>query len=373
MTAISHPPRVQTRAARPGEGVAIANLWHELWYATEAWDGYPGSHDPRTYANLAIRIDEHLSARAGRCICDKHIHLVADVGGVPCGQVEGQIARLGTDPATPITCQVQSLIVTESARGLGLGRVLLDALAEQARSVSGATPCVLSADVLERNPAIAFYKRLGFMTVGYCARIHASEGASQNARSSRDAVARFAVAQDAISVTCLDLSVATRLLAEGDLRFDGPSKTIDLLQELARVTDSNGRTFEPSRSRETPRLGPLAAHASCSSNGSPPNPVTLVSVDRHGTVLGAALCANQDLDLPFLPGRRAGVGRFAITPGCNAASVVASLIALACRLARDHGAKYLELADLSIPGSELNEAGLAAGATPWSRVVTKLA
>jgi hypothetical protein len=70
---------------------------------------------------------------------------------------------------------------------------------------------------------------------------------------------------------------------------------------------------------------------------------------------------------------RALVGCIAVDPSCTAAPVVASLIALACRQALVQGAARVEVADLSAPNTELNAAALAAGAVPWSRVMTKLA
>jgi GNAT superfamily N-acetyltransferase len=156
MAALTQPARVLVRAAVPGEGGAVAALWRELWDAHEAWGGYPGSRDARVYAQLARRLDEDARARAGHHILGRHVHLVAQVGGAVCGQVEGWFERHGIDAATPHTCEVRSLIVTERARGLGAGRALLDTLARTARKLSRGTSSVLAAEVLDRNPARAF-------------------------------------------------------------------------------------------------------------------------------------------------------------------------------------------------------------------------
>ncbi|HEX3345875.1 MAG TPA: GNAT family N-acetyltransferase, partial [Polyangiaceae bacterium] len=141
MAALTRPAQVVVRAAFPGEGTAIAALWRQLWDAHEAWGGYPGSRDPRVYAQLAHRLDDDVRVRGGHPILGRHIHLVADLDGTPCGQVEGWFDRQGVE--SPYTCEVRSLIVTERVRGLGAGRALLDALGGAARSLSRESPCIL--------------------------------------------------------------------------------------------------------------------------------------------------------------------------------------------------------------------------------------
>src|SRR5215469_5318259 len=153
MAALSRPDRVTVRGPLPGEGVGIAALWRELWDAHEAWGGYPGTRDPRVYADVARRLDDDARVRGGHPILGRHVHLVADLGGVVCGQVEGWFERHGIDPSTPFTCEVRSLVVSDWARRLGAGRALLDGLASAARSLARGAPCLLAAEVLEPNPA----------------------------------------------------------------------------------------------------------------------------------------------------------------------------------------------------------------------------
>ncbi|MBV9945512.1 MAG: hypothetical protein JOZ69_01535, partial [Myxococcales bacterium] len=117
MAALTRSSGVSVRAAIPGEGATVAGLWRELWEAHEGWGGYPGSRDPRVYAQLAHRLDDDARVRAGHPILGRHVHLIADVGGVACGQVEGWFERHGVDVGTPFTCEVRSLVVTERARG----------------------------------------------------------------------------------------------------------------------------------------------------------------------------------------------------------------------------------------------------------------
>ncbi|HEX3772026.1 MAG TPA: hypothetical protein VHV30_14220, partial [Polyangiaceae bacterium] len=83
----------RVRAAIPGEGRAIAALWRELWDAHQAWGGYPGSDDEGVYAQLATRLDDDARVRGGRPLLGSHVHLIAEHGGAPCGQVEGWLER----------------------------------------------------------------------------------------------------------------------------------------------------------------------------------------------------------------------------------------------------------------------------------------
>jgi hypothetical protein len=348
MAALTHSARVVVRAAAPGEGIAIAALWRELWDAHEKWGGYPGSRDARVYAQLAHRLDEDARLRAGHPILGRHVHLVADLGGVPCGQVEGWFERHGVDSATPFTCEVRSLVVGEWARRLGAGRALLDGLAGAARTLARGGPCFLAAEVLEPNPAHAFYSRVGYAPVAWNARIEAEVGAGAPGSSF---AARVAVPQDALAVARLEATLAARRRAAGDLRFDRP-----------RAVDAT-------------MVGSIAAHlaqAPASDFSSAfRDPSSLVVVDPSGIVRGVASFTVHTLEPPFVPLRRALVGRFGLDPAFPAKPLALPLVALGCKLALSHNAPQVELTDLSAPGTELHDAALAAGARAWSRVVLK--
>ena len=333
------------RATVPGEGPAIAALWRELWDVQEAFGGYPGSRDPAVYTNLARLLDEDARARAGHPVRGHHVHLVADIGGVPCGQVQGWFDRHGVEPTTPFTCEVRSLIVAERARGFGAGRVLLQALTATAKILSNGMPYVLAAEVLEPNPAVSFYERIGYVTVGHSARMDPAQSASSRDAFATSPVARVALPQDALSIAQLDRVLAARRRAMADVRFDPP--------RLIDATTVDGIATQ------------LLAHA----GDEPPNPAVLVSVDADGVVVGAALFIVQELEPPFVPGLRALLGHFAVSPACATTPVVLSLVALACRLSLLRGASQMAIADLSAPGTELHEAALALGATPWSRLM----
>jgi GNAT superfamily N-acetyltransferase len=336
MAALNRPARVQVRAAAPGEGPAIAALWRELWDAHETWGGYPGSRDARVYTQLAHRLDDDARVRAGHPVLGRHVHLVADIEGIPCGQVEGWFDRHGVD--APYTCEVRSLIVGTRLRGLGAGRALLGTLGDVARTLSRGAPCVLAAEVLEPNPAHAFYMRVGYTPVCWCARIDAEAGLAVTGGR-----ARAAVPQDALSMACL----AARRRDDGDIRFDPP-----------RAVDAT-------------LVGAIAAHLATHTTASLRDPATLVALDASGVVRAAASFTVHALEPPFVPMRRALLGRFALDSAFPAAPFVAPLVALACRLAQSQGAPHVELTDLSAPGTELHTATLQTGARPWSRVVVK--
>ena len=348
MASLTHAARMFVRAAVVGEGAAIASLWRELWEAHEAWGGYPGSRDSRVYAQLARRLDDDARARAGQPILGRHVHLVCDVGGVACGQVEGWFEQHGIDTSTPFTCEVRSLVVAERVRHLGAGRSLLDALAGAAGKLSGGARCLLAAEVLERNPAHAFYTRVGYSPVAWSARIDAQAGAAAGALSSTLA-ARLAVPRDALALARLESMLAARRQACGDARFDRP-RTLDA-------------TF----------VAAIGAHLATENHASFREPATLVAVDGAGNVRGAASFTVHSLEPPFLPMRRALVGRFALDVASPPLPLVVPLIALACQLGRSYGAMHVEVTDLSAPGTALHDAALATGAQAWSRVVTKIA
>ncbi len=345
MAALTQPARLFVRAAAPGEGVAIAALWRELWDAHEEWGGYPGSRDPLVYAQLAHRLDDDARVRAGQPVLGRHVHLVADWRGRPCGQVEGWFERHGVDTATPFTCEVRSLIVTAAVRRLSAGRALLDALADSARLLARGTACIMAAEVLEPNPAHGFYARVGYTPVSWNARI---DSASCDTPSGSPA-ARIAGPHDALAIARLEVMLAERRRSGGDLRFD-PPRRIDAMLVSA-----------------------IASHFALDSPASLREPATLVAVDGKGTVRGAASFTAHALEPPFAPTQRALIGRFAIDAACPAGLVVRPLVALGCKLARSRGVSHVELTDLPAPGTELHDAALATGARAWSRLVAKLA
>ena len=272
---------------------------------------------------------------------------MADLGGSPCGQVEGWFERHGVDPATPFTCEVRSLIVRQGARRLGAGRALLEGLASAARALARGEPCVLAAEVLEPNPAHDFYSRVGYAPVAWNARVPADVGAASRATPY---VARVAVPHDAHAVARLESTLAGRRRAGGDVRFDRP-----------RAVDAT-------------LVGAIAAHLAASSADVPASmrePAALVAVDAANTVRGVASFTVHTLEPPFVPLRRALVGRFGLDPALPAKPLAMSLMALGCRLARAQCAPHVELTDLSPPDTDLHDAALDVGGQAWSRVVLR--
>ncbi len=342
MAALSRRPGVVVRAAAHGEGAALAGIWRELWDAHASWGGYPSSPDARVYTELATRLDEDARARAGDPLLGRHIHLVADLAGSVCGQVEGWVDRHGIDAATPSTCEVRSLVVTGSARRRGVGRALLDGLAREASKATRGEPFVLAAEVLASNPADRFYDDLGYVPVAWAARIDARRGA---ALAPGGMAARLAARRDDHAVAYLELELAARRRASGDVRFDCP------------------RVLDPAM------VGAIGLQLEKGGESTQREPTTLVVADPEGNVCGVASFAAHALEPPFAPGCRALAGRFAMAGGPLLGPAFSGLAGLACRLAVAHGAASVELTDLPAPGTPLHEAALEAGASPWSRVV----
>ncbi len=344
MAAVRQTHAIRVRAANAEEGHTIAGLWRELWDAHEAWGGYAGTRDMRVYEQLAHRLSEDARVRGGQPVLGRHIHLVAAADEGVVGQVEGWFERHGVDDATPFTCEVRSLIVSSHARTRGAGRALLDGLAAVARQLSRGTPVVLAAEVLEPNPAHAFYTSVGYTPVSWTARVP-TEGAGE-AAAYDPYVARIATPNDALPIALLDPALAARRRAQGDLRFDRP-----------RAVDA---TF----------VGALAAHLA---RPSASDQSELVAVDHGGVVRASASLTVMSLDPPFLPARRGLLGRFAMDPALDPRPLVATLVRLGRRLALVRGAATLELTDLDPPGHALHEGSRVVGGAPWSRIVERFA
>jgi hypothetical protein len=127
--------------------------------------------------------------------------------------------------------------------------------------------------------------------------------------------------------------------------------------------------FDRPRAVDATVVSAIAAHLARGATG-PLEPTELVAVDARGAVRACATLAISTLDPPFLPAKRAILGRFGVDPAGDPRALVPPLLALACRLAAPRGAPRIELTDLSAPGTPLYTATLASGATPWSRLVS---
>jgi GNAT superfamily N-acetyltransferase len=346
MAAVARPAPI-VRAPREGEGHAIAKLWRELWDVHESWGGYPGEHDAEVYERVAERLDADARLRNGKAALGRHIHLIADLHGEPIGQVEGWFDRHGVDPLTPYTCEVRSLIVSERTRAQGAGRALLDMLAQAAGDMARGAPVLLAAEVLEPNPAHAFYRRVGYSPVSWTQRTDALGVPAVIAPVTIGGfTARVAEPKDALFVALLESMLATRRRAAGDARFDRP-----------RQVDAS-------------MLQAIAAHLS---HGASVPPVELVVEDPEGRVRGSATLVTNRLELPFVPQLRAILARIAVDQALDPAPVVRPLIELGRRVAAFFGARWVELVDLTAPHTPLFEAARAAGGVPWSRIVCRFA
>jgi GNAT superfamily N-acetyltransferase len=358
MAAVIRASGVAVRGARPGEGRAIAALWRELWDAHEGWGGYKASHDVRVYEELAGRLDEDARVRASHPVLGRHVHLVASDGVLIKGQVEGWFERHGGETTTPYTCEVRSLIVRSGERKSGAGRALLDGLAATALGLARGAQVVLAAEVLEPNPAHRFYEKMGYAPVSWSTRIDARplafpsppwrERDRDRDRTGHECTARIAHPRDALAVAVLESSLAVRRRSLGDVRYDRP-----------RAVDA---TF----------VGAIAAHLGTIGQGRE-DPVEVVASDRSGNVRGSASFAVGTLEAPFVPSRRAVMGRFALDPALDPRTLISPLVAFGRRLAAERSVPFIELTDLPPPGTPPYQATLEASAVPWSRIYCKLA
>ena len=97
-----------------------------------------------------------------------------------------------------------------------------------------------------------------------------------------------------------------------------------------------------------------------------------MAVDAWNAVRASATLVVMTLDPPFLPIRRAALTRMSIDPALEPTPLMASIVALAEDVSARWGATTLELTDLGPPGAPLHQAALRTGATPWSRLVTRV-
>jgi hypothetical protein len=148
-------------------------------------------------------------------------------------------------------------------------------------------------------------------------------------------------------VARLEVLLASRRRQAGDLRFDRP-----------RPIDAGF-------------VERIAGHLSMRSDVTSIDPCTLVAFDGGGRIRAIASFAVHPLDPPFVPDRRALVGRFSADPSDSVERSLRALIALASQMAIARGARHVEITDLSEPGTPLYEAAVAVGGRPWSRVVIR--
>ncbi len=334
---------LRVRPPLPGDGFELAGLWRELWDAHEAWGGYAGTKDESVYAEVGRRLDEDARIRGGLPMLGRHVHLVACVQRRVIGQVEGWIERHGVHPLTPTTCEVRSLVVAQTARASGAGRALLEELARVAVQRAHGRPLVLAAEVLEANPAQAFYAKLGYTSASYSYKLTCGQASLLVEESGVSA--RRAESRDATAIAMLEVRLAERRRSLGDLRFDRP------------------------RAIEAAFIDAIAMHLGARKG--PHDSVELVAYDPQGHVRASSCVVVSQLDPPFIPTRRALLGRFGVDPTVDPRPYIRALIRAAGRVGVMQGADMLEVTDLDGPRGPMSEAAGLTGAAPWSRVVER--
>jgi GNAT superfamily N-acetyltransferase len=334
---------VTVRAPRQGDGTAVAALWKNLWDLHASWGGYPGSATPLVYERLAAKLDQDFYHRRELIAEGSHLHIVAaNVAGEIVGQVEGWLERYGERADTAFTCEVRSLIVAEHYRGQSVGALLLSKLAQIAKSIAN-TKVVLVAEVLSQNPAHAFYARQGFTSLSTTLKFDAppKEGRGKDVASFR---ARPAEARDAFALALLDAQLARERRARSDIRFDGPTAI------------------------DAARVAAIATHL----RSPDPFPTDLVIQDNENVLFGAASLALMALDPPFVPVRRAALGRIILTPSASPKDALCALLRAAYAEADSRGARFLEVTDLSAHGMGTLNLAISLGGSSWSEIVAKV-
>jgi GNAT superfamily N-acetyltransferase len=334
---------VAVRAPRQGDGTAVAALWKNLWDLHTSWGGYPGSTTPLVYERLAAKLDQDFYHRRELIAEGSHLHIVAaNAAGEIVGQVEGWLERYGERTDTAFTCEVRSLVVAEHCRGRSVGALLLSGLAQIAKSIAK-TQIVLVAEVLSQNPAHRFYARQGFNPLSTTLKFDAPprETRGKEVTSFR---ARPAEPRDAFALALLDAQLARERRARADLRFDVPTAI------------------------DASRVGAIAAHL----RSPDPFPTDLVIQDTENVLFGAASLALMALDPPFVPVRRAALGRIILTPSASPKAALCALLRAAYAEADSRGARFLEVTDLSAYGMGTLQLASSLGGTAWSEIVSKV-
>ena len=310
--------RTCVRAVDGRDAGALLRLHRELWFDHDQRGGMPASTDEDVWNGYGLILDRQLAHRDGRrspsgAFEGKLGHLVAEHDGRIVGQVEIYLDRFGYDPRTPYVAELRSLIVTQEARGLGLGAALVREAAAAARARAGAVT-LIAAEVLARNEALTFYDRLGFRTLERLVAV------THPPKIEGTFSAVSARPSDAGDLTVLDHSSRQRRFAWGDPRFDPPSAGVgaDLVRLIADgiTLDDAQRGLEPGRIREE-----------------------LVARDRRGRSRAAAYLVASSLGPPFAPVVRAEIARLAADPDDESAvAATDALIAEAFVRSRSVGA-----------------------------------
>lgn len=285
--------RTWVRAVDGRDAASLLRLHKELWFDHDARGGMPASPDEEVWRGYGEVLERQLAHRDGRraphgAFEGKLGHLVAEWEGRVVGQVEVYLDRFGWDTRTPHIAELRSLIVTEQARGLGLGAALVREAAASSRARTGSST-IVAAEVLARNEALAFYDRLGFRTLERLTAITAQPAPVAGY------TANIAGPDEAGELAVLDHEARARRQHWGDPRFDPVPAGVgaDLVRMIADglALDEAQRSAEPGRAREE-----------------------ILVRDASGRALAAGYLVASPLGPPFAPTMRAEIARIAADP-----------------------------------------------------------
>jgi GNAT superfamily N-acetyltransferase len=158
---VEQTSKVTVRLATPADREALIDLKHIINLAEHAV--YPLT------TNIPEVLD--LSREAAALGVDHYFHEIAEKGGaflvaeregfvIGCGCWYGEMAAVSTLPAYRQQANIGGIVVLPSARGLGLGRTILEALEDLIRK-AGITRVRLTV-VPGNKPAETLYRNFGF-------------------------------------------------------------------------------------------------------------------------------------------------------------------------------------------------------------------
>ena len=114
-------------------------------------------HYPTTLSVMRERMQEMESSPV-------HCTLIAEVDNVVVGEIS--LRNILTHSSTEATTQITSIVVAKDYQGQGIGKRLIHSAEEWSKGQGSHLLFLKSGNRVERAPARAFYKHIGFTNMG---------------------------------------------------------------------------------------------------------------------------------------------------------------------------------------------------------------